>query len=219
MFLFFSFFLVYIPDKNCSNQQLGQEEGEGERERRSPPPPPVLFSLDRFTYLRICQLELPRFYFFIQCLFPSKTKSNARRISLCKKKWSFWCFPDLIYNLEPFFFFFHLPRPPKNPPHPNPSQDTALPQLLPQPTPRFQPGTMQRYHPPRPRLDSAGDEVDRLSCGLVGSGNEVEAGDEGVDGAGEGKEGGEDVGYAGVGATGDCQGSGVNRMVWMGRTS
>lgn len=59
---------------------------------------------------------------------------------------------------------------------------------------------MQRYHPPRPRLDSAGDEVDRLSCGLVGSGNEVEAGDEGVDGAGEGKEGGEDVGYAGVGA-------------------
>lgn len=46
---FFSFFLVYIPDKNCSNQELEQEEGEGERERRSPPPVP--FSLDRFTYL------------------------------------------------------------------------------------------------------------------------------------------------------------------------
>lgn len=42
----------------------------------------------------------------------------------------------------------------------------------------------------------------------------MEAGDEGVDGAGEGEEGGEDVGYAGVGAPTEGGGGGVRG--WMG---
>lgn len=51
----------------------------------------------------------------------------------------------------------------------------------------------------------------------------MEAGDEGVDGAGEGEEGGEDVGYAGVGAPTEGRGRGGlgDGWVggWMGRTS
>lgn len=48
----------------------------------------------------------------------------------------------------------------------------------------------------------------------------MEAGDEGVDGAGEGEEGSEDVGYAGVGAPTGGKGLGDGWVGgWMGRTS
>lgn len=48
----------------------------------------------------------------------------------------------------------------------------------------------------------------------------MEAGDEGVDGAGEGEEGGDDVGYAGVGAPTGGRGLGDGWVGgWMGRTS
>lgn len=91
MFLFFSFFLVYIPDKNCSNQQLGQEEGEGERERRSPPPPRSVFfgSIYLFTNLSI---RITKILFFYTVPFPFKNQIQCKKDILVQKEMEFLVF-------------------------------------------------------------------------------------------------------------------------------